>query len=315
MAFDRSQDIALSLQKIGQSFKRLSSRMSNEKHLPYFLVLPSLVLLIGILYPFLVGVYWSLTDYKLIAKGIEFVGLVNYWSIITSRSLNSMLVELQYTLLVLVIEIPLGLFIALMLNRQFPGVKVYRTVICLPLMMPPVIAALMWKAMMLPDGVFSYLLSFLSLKHLDWLGSVSLALPSIVLMDVWLYTPFVALVLLAGLQSLPKEPYEAAMVDGASSLVAFRTITLPLLMPFLLIVAVFRGMDSLKIFDLIYATTQGGPVNATNSLAIASYFQGIRWMNFGAAMSYSVILWAICYAFSFYFIRRWQKTAVRRAGI
>jgi multiple sugar transport system permease protein len=273
-----------------------------------------MILLIGILYPFLVGVYWSLTDYKLIAKAKHFIGLANYWSMITSEDFaKSMRVEGEYAFLVLIIEMPLGLFVALMLNRQFPGFKVYRTILCLPLMMPPVIAALMWKAMMLPDGVLNYILGFVGIQRLDWLGHPQSALPSIVLMDVWLYTPFAALVFLAGLQSIPREPYEAAMVDGASTLTAFRTITLPMLAPFLIIVGVFRGIDSLKIFDLIYATTQGGPVYATTSLALEGYFQGIRWMNFGVAMCYSLVLWAICYAFSFYFIRRWQKAAVSKS--
>ena len=142
---------------------------------------------------------------------------------------------------------------------------------------------------------------------MQWLGSLRGALPSILLIDVWLYTPFSALVLLAGLQALPKEPFEAAMVDGASPWVSFRTLTLPMLLPFLIIVCTFRGIDSLKVFDLIYATTQGGPVDATNTLAIQAYFEAIRWTNFGTAMAYSIILWALCYVLAFYLIRRWRR--------
>ena len=97
------------------------------------------------------------------------------------------------------------------------------------------------------------------------------------------------------------------MVDGASPWTAFHSLTLPMLLPFLIIVGTFRGIDSLKIFDLIYATTQGGPVDATNSLAIQAYFEAIRWTNFGTAMTYSIILWALCYGLAFYFIRRWRK--------
>ncbi len=116
-------------------------------------------------------------------------------------------------------------------------------------------------------------------------------------------------VLLAGLQALPKEPFEAARVDGASPWVAFRTLTIPMLLPFLIIVGAFRGIDSLKIFDLIYATTQGGPVDVTNTLAITTYFQAIRWTNFGTAMSYAIVLWAMCYILAFILIRRWRKAA------
>jgi multiple sugar transport system permease protein len=194
-----------------------------------------------------------------------------------------------------------------MLNRDNPVVRFFRAVMILPLMMPPVVGALMWKSMMTPEGILNYMLGMVGIGPLQWLGSVQLALASILLIDIWLYTPFAALVLLAGLQALPKEPFEAARVDGASPWVAFRTLTLPMLLPFLIIVGAFRGIDSLKIFDLIYATTQGGPVDVTNTLAITTYFQAIRWTNFGTAMSYAIVLWAMCYILAFILIRRWRK--------
>jgi len=194
-----------------------------------------------------------------------------------------------------------------MLNRDNPIVRSFRAVMILPLMMPPVVGALMWKSMMTPDGILNYLLGKIGVGPWQWLGSVGGALPSILLIDIWLYTPFAALVLLAGLQALPKEPFEAARVDGASPWVAFRTLTVPMLLPFIIIVGAFRGIDSLKIFDLIYATTQGGPVDVTNTLAIQTYFQAIRWTNFGTAMALAIILWAMCYILSFILIRRWRR--------
>ena len=281
----------------------------GERWLPYLLILPALAILISLIIPFIIGVYWSLTDYKLTSTlPKQFIGLRNYPTLLQDAAFwNSVRVTLTYVVIALLIELPLGLAVAVMLNRDNPIVRFFRAVMILPLMMPPVVGALMWKSMMTPDGILNYLLGMVGIGPLQWLGSVQLALPSILLIDIWLYTPFAALVLLAGLQALPKEPFEAARVDGASPWVAFRTLTIPMLLPFLIIVGAFRGIDSLKIFDLIYATTQGGPVDVTNTLAITTYFQAIRWTNFGTAMSYAIVLWAMCYILAFILIRRWRK--------
>lgn len=281
----------------------------GERWLPYLLILPALAILISLIIPFLIGVYWSLTDYKLTSTlPKQFIGLRNYQTLLQDAVFwNSLRVTLTYVVIALLVELPLGLAVAVMLNRDHSIVRFFRAVMILPLMMPPVVGALMWKSMMTPDGILNYLLGMVGIGPLQWLGSVQLALPSILLIDVWLYTPFAALVLLAGLQALPKEPFEAARVDGASPWVAFRTLTIPMLLPFLIIVGAFRGIDSLKVFDLIYATTQGGPVDVTNTLAITTYFQAIRWTNFGTAMSYAIVLWAMCYILAFILIRRWRK--------
>jgi multiple sugar transport system permease protein len=281
----------------------------GERWLPYLLLLPALAILVSLIVPFLIGVYWSLTDYKLTSTlPKQFIGLANYQFLLSDAAFwNSVRVTLTYVVLALAIELPLGLAVAVMLSRDNPIVRSFRAVMILPLMMPPVVGALMWKSMMTPDGILNFLLGKVGIGPLQWLGSVNLALPSILLIDIWLYTPFAALVLLAGLQALPKEPFEAARVDGASPWVAFRTLTLPMLLPFIIIVGAFRGIDSLKIFDLIYATTQGGPVDVTNTLAISTYFQAIRWTNFGTAMALAIILWAMCYILSFVLIRRWRR--------
>lgn len=281
----------------------------GERWLPYLLLLPALAVLVSLIVPFLIGVYWSLTDYKLTSTlPKQFIGLANYQFLLSDAAFwNSVRVTLTYVVLALAIELPLGLAVAVMLNRDNPIVRSFRAVMILPLMMPPVVGALMWKSMMTPDGILNYLLGKIGVGPWQWLGSVGGALPSILLIDIWLYTPFAALVLLAGLQALPKEPFEAARVDGASTWVAFRTLTVPMLLPFIIIVGAFRGIDSLKIFDLIYATTQGGPVDVTNTLAIQTYFQAIRWTNFGTAMALAIILWAMCYILSFILIRRWRR--------
>lgn len=294
----------------------VATRSFTERALPYILSLPALLLMIGILYPFFTGMYWSFTDYNL-ASGTEkqWVGLTNYIDMVKDPEFwNSLRVTLQYTLICLAIELPLGLAVAMVLQKEFWSVRFFRAVLIMPLMMPPVVAALMWKVMMANDGVYNYLLGLLGIPPIQWLGSMQWSLWSVCLIDIWIYTPFVALIFLAGLQSLPREPYEASMVDGASALYVFRRLTLPLLTPFIILVTVFRGIDALKIFDIIYATTQGGPVNATMSLHISAYYVGIRWMNFGPGMAYLIVLWAICYGICFYLVKVWTRSVQRATG-
>ena len=153
----------------------------------------------------------------------------------------------------------------------------------MPLMMPPVITALMWKVMMASTegGVLNYLLGFLGLGPVNWFGSPVAAMASILIIDTWGNLPFVALILLGGLQALPTEPYEAARVDGAGSMDIFRRITLPLLGSFLLLAVTFRTMDSLRTFDVIYATTVGGPADATTNLHIMAYTYAFQWYQMG----------------------------------
>jgi multiple sugar transport system permease protein len=288
-----------------------------QRWLPYLLAAPALILMIGILYPFFTGMYWSLTDYTLISPtDKQWVGLTNYWMLLQSADFwNALRITLMYAVICLVVELPLGLGVAMVLVKEFPSVRIFRAVLIMPLMMPPVVGALMWKVMMASDGILNYLLSLVHVPGIDWMGSLQWSLWSIMLIDVWIYTPFAALILLAGLQSLPKEPFEASQVDGASAWFVFRRLTLPLIAPYVILVTVFRGVDSLKIFDLIYATTQGGPVNATMTLQIQSFYTGIRWTYFGEGMSYLIVLWLMCYGITFYLTRAWTKSIQRATGL
>ena len=155
-----------------------------------------------------------------------------------------------------------------------------RALMLLPLMMlPPVISALMWKIMMASTnaGILNHMLSFLGVDPINWFGSTKRAIVSILIIDTWGNLPFVALILLGALQALPTEPYEAARVDGASPFATLRYITLPLLTPFILLAVTFRTMDSLRVFDVIYATTMGGPNDATTNLQIMALQYSFQW--------------------------------------
>jgi multiple sugar transport system permease protein len=275
--------------------------------LPYLLLLPGVALLLAVLYPFLYGVWWSFTSFDLtLGQNPTFTGLSNYASNFFSvggGGLHALLITVLYAALAVAVQVILGFGVALMLARDRPYVKVFRALIVLPLLMPPVIATMMWRVMMTPDGVLNYLLGLVWLPPFDWLGSANTALLSVVLIDTWIYTPFVILILLAGIQAIPDEVHEAARVDGATYWGRVRSLVVPMLWPFFIIVVVFRGIDSLRQFDIIYTATKGGPINSTMNLHVQSYFTGIRQLNVGDSMSLLVVLWVLCYALAFFLLR------------
>jgi multiple sugar transport system permease protein len=280
--------------------------MNTSRRLPYLLMLPGVALLLAVLYPFLSGVYWSFTDFDLtLGQNPAFNGLSNYLEAfgLGGEGLHAIFVTFAYAALAVAVQTLLGFGVALLLMREGLHIRFFRALIVLPLLMPPVIATMMWRVMMTPDGVLNYMLSWVYLPPFDWLGSTSTALFSVVLIDTWIYTPFVILILLAGMQSIPTEVHEAARVDGASYLREVWNLVVPLLRPFFIIVIVFRGIDSLKMFDIIYTATRGGPINATMNLHVQSYFTGIRSLNLGYSMSFLVVLWILCYALAFFLLR------------
>ncbi len=285
--------------------------MTSSRRLPYLLLLPGIVLLLAILYPFLSGVYWSFTHFDLtLGQNPAFTGISNYLtSFGVGGGLHALYITLLYAVLTVAVQLALGFCVALLLMREGAHIKFFRALIVLPLLMPPVVATIMWRVMMTPDGVLNYMLSWVGLPPFDWLGSTSTALISVVLIDTWIFTPFVILILLAGMQSIPEELHEAARVDGATYLGRVWNLVVPLLWPFFIIVIAFRGIDSLKMFDVIYTATRGGPINATMNLHVQSYFTGIRQLNIGESMTFLVVLWVLCYGLAFFLLR------ARRRGL
>jgi multiple sugar transport system permease protein len=281
--------------------------MKHKPYLPYLLALPGLAVLIAVLYPFLTGVYWSFTSYRLTRGAPEFNGGKNFLNLFSSgEGWHAIAITVLYAVSVVAIELIIGILIALALNHGRYG-SFFRILIVLPLLMPPVIAALMWKVMLTENGVVNWLIESLGGEGSLWFNGPDSALFTVMLVDVWLYTPFVVLLMQAALKSVPTELREASAVDGASNLRHFFAVTLPLIVPVLVVVVAFRGIDSLKMFDVIYTTTKGGPVDATTNLHVLAYLEGIRNMNFGAAMAALVVLWAICYLMSFILLKARRK--------
>ena len=289
----------------------------REGVLPYLLLSPGLLLLLGMFYPFFLGLYYSLTNYYLQYPHLfRFIWLDNYLKLLQDPLFDySLKFTLAYAVAAVVIQVGLGLAVALLLNSRIIGRGFLRAMMLMPLMMPPVITALMWKIMMASSkaGILNYLLSFLGLGPVKWLGAVNSAIVSVFIIDTWGNLPFVSLILLGGLQSLPPEPYEAGRVDGASGWGVFRYITLPLLKPFIILAATFRMMDSLRIFDVIYAATVGGPADATMNLHLRAFFFAFQWYQMGMGMAYAMVLLILVFLASYLLMGYWKRAAEQTA--
>ena len=288
-------------------------RWRQEAALPYLLLAPALVLLVGMVYPFGLGLYYSFTYYWLqYPRRFHFIWFDNYINLLSEPLFTRALeFTLGFTLVAVMVQVGLGLAVALFLHARIPGRKIMRALLLLPLMMPPVITALMWKIMMASTnaGILNHMLAFVGVDPVNWFGSTRGAIVSILIIDTWGNLPFVSLILLGALQALPTEPYEAARVDGASPVAMLRYITLPLLAPFLVLAITFRTMDSLRIFDVIYATTMGGPDDATTNLLIMAYQYAFQWYQMGKGMAQAIVLLLLVVLASAVLLRLWNRTA------
>ena len=182
----------------------------------------------------------------------------------------------------------------------------------MPLMTAPVLAALMWKLMTNSGfGILSYLLTLVGIQDFRWAASPDTALLTVVLVDMWVYTPFIMILLLAGLRSLPRQPFEAAALDGVPRTFVFWKITLPMLMPYILTATLFRLLDSIQQFDIIYAMTQGGPGDTLTVFQVEAYLNFFQSTNIGRSAALMMILWAITFFMSNLFIKNWLKLRER----
>ncbi len=287
----------------------------REALLPYLLLTPGLLLLLGMLYPFCTGVYYSLTNYlHQYPKLFRFVWFGNYVKLLQDDLfLYSLEFSLLFAIVSVALQVSLGLGVALLLNSRVVGRGVLRAMTLMPLMIPPVITALMWKVMLssTKSGILNYLLGLLGLGPVNWLGAVHAAVVSVFIVDTWGNLPFVSLILLGGLQSLPYEPYEAARVDGAAAWGIFRYITLPLLKPFIILATTFRFMDALRVFDVIYAMTMGGPADVTMNLHLRAFFYAFQWYNMGMGMAYAMVLLGLVYLASVLLMGYWRRAAAQ----
>jgi multiple sugar transport system permease protein len=192
------------------------------------------------------------------------------------------------------IPVVLGTAAAIVFHREFPLRGVLRTVFTMPMMATPVAVALVWTMMFHPQlGVLNYLLSLVGIPPQSWVYDPSTVIPTLVMVEVWQWTPLVMLIVLGGLASLPKEPYESAIIDGANSWRLFRHITLPLVWPYVMIAIMLRTIDALKVFDNIFVITQGGPGTASETINIFLYLQAFQFYKLGYASALVVVFFVI----------------------
>ena len=225
----------------------------------------------------------------------RFVGLANYAQLAGDGEFwNGLYVTFALYLLSMVLQLVLGIYLAMLLFHSKKLSGLLRSLLISPFMMPPVVAGMMWLVILDPSlGAANYILESVGLPASEWLASPTWVIPTIALIDTWQWAPYVALIVLGGLQSLPPSVYEAAQIDGASPARIFRRITLPLLLPTIVTAAVLRSVDLLRFFDIIYITTQGGPGNASNTLNIYGFRVGFEFFNIGYASALMITLSAI----------------------
>jgi multiple sugar transport system permease protein len=266
-----------------------AERYGRQERAAPFLAPAGLLLAAVTLFPIASVLWLSLQRHSLIFGAPRFVGLGNYQRLAADPAFWNALGNTAYFTLVSVLcELALGLGIALLLRRPFRGRALMYAVILVPCAIPTVVSARMWEWMYNADfGVLNYLLG----ARINWLGSPLWAMHAAIAMDVWKSTPFVALLLLAGLQGIPRELYQAAAVDGATRWTMFRRVTWPALTPLVLVVLIFRTIDAFRVFDAIYVLTGGGPGDSTQTLSIYAYrllFQTLEF-GYGSAVSVSVL--------------------------
>ena len=272
--------------------------------LPAVLIVASVIV-----FPWLFTLCMSSQDWK-IGGGPEFVGLQNFAELFRdARFIESMGHTFYYTVLAVVLPILFGTAAALVFHREFPFRGLLRTIFVMPMMATPVAVALVWTMMFHPQlGVLNYLLSLVGIGPQAWVYSPNTVIPTLILVEVWHWTPLVMLIVLGGLAGLPREPYESALIDGANAWHMFRHITLPLVWPFIMVAIVIRTIDALKAFDTIFVITQGGPGTASETLNIFLYLQAFQFYKIGYASAVVVIFFVIIIMLSLLLLYARQKS-------
>lgn len=289
----------------------MSRSSANDRRAGWLFIAPAaIVLLLMLAFPFAYTAYLSFHEWFAAGPPPRFNGVQNYVALLAdARFLSALARTLVFTALAVTVEVGLGIALALMFARPFIGRGAARTIFLLPMVATPVAISLVWLLMFDPaTGVLNYLLKLLGLGPSLWANDSFLALPALVLVDVWQWTPIVMLMVLGGLTALPEDPFEAARIDGASGWQIFRYLTLPMLRPYIVVAALFRGIDALKTFDSIYVITRGGPGFASETLNLYIYATAFDYLHFGYSSAMLVIFFLIVLALSAALIAFRRKT-------
>lgn len=264
-----------------------------DRNIRMVFLLPSVIfVVVMVVFPIGYNLVLSFTKWSMSSvEAPKVVGLANYRDLLVERRFQFAVAHtLLYSFGALTCEVVLGVALALFLNRKFVSKPVLKTALLLPMVMTPVAVGMIWLLIYEPTiGLANYLLERIGLPGLLWLGSARTALPSLILMDIWEWTPVITVITLAGLSALPSEPFESAKVDGASAWQTLWRITLPMISSTIVVATLLRLIDVLKTFDQIYTTTQGGPGFATENINIYGYLHAFQYFRFGSASATLVL--------------------------
>jgi multiple sugar transport system permease protein len=284
---------------------------NKKKFSPFIYILPCLafLLIFIIAYPFGYNIWASMHSYKLTNPDkISFIGIDNFVKLFNDKYFkNSVIVTTKIVLLTLIIEVFAGLGIALLLHNEFKGRNIVRVLFMMPLATVPVINGYLFKLLFFPNAsVINDMLMKIGIlrEQVQWLNYPGTATFAMILTDCWQWIPFIMVILFAGLESIPIEPYELAKMDGMKSFKIFFKVTLPRLKFVLTIAVLIRFMDLLRLFDTVFALTMGGPRSATETIAYYIYRTGFKTFNVGLASASSIIVWAVIYIVAFITIRQ-----------
>ena len=273
-----------------------------ERNLRYLFPLPALIFVVVLMvFPVCYTFFLSFTDWSLTSgKPLNIVAIKSYIDVLKEpRFLDALGRTFYFTFGAVFFEMIVGVVLALILNRSFVGKGVVKTLLLLPLVATPVAIGIVWNLFYDPTiGILNYVLSVLKLPQSGWVSESKSVMPSLILVDIWQWTPMITIIVLAGLAGLSSEPYESAKVDGANARQVLFRITLPMLMPTILTAVILRAIDALKTYDIIYAMTGGGPGYASENLNILAFKYSFEYFRMGQSAVMLVFLFIVVMGFS-----------------
>jgi len=299
---------------MGRKVKGLSDRA-----IAWLFIAPTLIILLAInIFPLIWTIYLSFTNYRVNRpnKDVEFVGLRNYERILSDGDIwITMQATAHFLVWTIVLQVLIGFTIAYLINKKFRGNDMWTTIIVLPMMLSPAVVGNFWTFLYQPQiGLFNYVVGFVTgadPSSFSMIGEVALAPWAIVIVDTWMWTPFVMLICLAGLRSIPDSIYEAAECDRASKWRQFWTITIPMVLPFLMLAVLFRGIENFKMFDLVVQLTGGGPGSTTELTSINLKREAFEKWRTGYASAYAVILFVTVFGLASIYVKALNKVKAR----
>ncbi len=301
--------------------KRLARRIRglSDRAIAWIFVAPTIFLLLAInIFPLIWTIQLSFTNYRAnrLNREVKDIGLRNYERILTDSDIwLNMQATAHFLFWTIFFQVLIGFALAWLIHRNFKGNAFWTTVIVLPMMLSPAVVGNFWKFLYQPQiGLFNYIVSFFTgadPSSFEMLGSVSLAPWSIVIVDTWMWTPFVMLICLAGLRSIPDYIYEAAEIDRASKVRQFFTITIPMVLPFLMLAVLFRGIENFKMFDLVVQLTGGGPGSTTELTSINLKREAFEKWRTGYASAYAIILFVTVFGLASIYVKALNKVKER----